>query len=112
MPVDRFVRQPPGRRQPFAQADDPGERVDHPELVVGRLRYQQAAVVGAKVNGGIGLIGRGLLRQRDRCRSAILLSVPGRVTRRRRAGKMRCHRSYSMILHRPDSPGRLTWAKA
>jgi hypothetical protein len=52
---DRGVGQPPGRRDAFAQPDDPGERVDHAKAVAGWPRDQQAAIVGAEVEGSVGL---------------------------------------------------------
>ena len=52
---DRGIGQPPGRRDALAEPDDAGKRVDHTKAVAGRPRDQQAAIVGAEVEGGVGL---------------------------------------------------------
>jgi len=59
-------------RQPFAQANDARERVDDPKSFGGRTRDQQAAVVGAQIQRGVGP-GRPLhveRRRADRARRA------------------------------------------
>ena len=53
--VHRFVTQPPGLGQPFAQPHDSAESVNHDKVFPLRARDQQAAIVGAKVDRGKGL---------------------------------------------------------
>ena len=53
--VHRLVAQPPGFGEAFAQADDAAEGVDDGEILARRAGDQQAAVVGAQIQRGIGL---------------------------------------------------------
>ena len=57
-PVHRRLAQPPGLRQPFAEPHHPAEGIDHGEIFARRPRDQQAAIVGAEIDRGIGLTGR------------------------------------------------------
>ena len=52
---DRGVRKPSGRRYAFAEPDDAGEGVETRKLSPDGPRNQQAAIVGAEVERGIGL---------------------------------------------------------
>ena len=56
--VHRSIAQPPGLRQPFAQPHHPAEGIDHGKIFARRPRDQQAAIVGAEIDRGIGLTGR------------------------------------------------------
>ena len=51
--VDRGLAEPPVERQSLAEADDPGEGVDHDESVRHGAGYQQTAVVGAEVDSPV-----------------------------------------------------------
>ena len=53
-PVYRRVADPASGRQPLAQTHDPRKSIDADETVSRRLGDQQAAIVGAKVDRGIG----------------------------------------------------------
>jgi len=53
-PADRRVADASGFRDAFAQSDDSGKRVDDAKAVAGRARDQQPAIVGAKIEGGVG----------------------------------------------------------
>ena len=52
--VDRRFAQAARGGDAFAEPDDAGKGVDHAEAVVGRTRDQQAAIVGAEIERGIG----------------------------------------------------------
>ena len=52
--LDRRFAQPAGQRDALAEPDDAGKGVDHAEAVAGRTRHQQAAIVGAEIERGIG----------------------------------------------------------
>jgi hypothetical protein len=58
-PVHRLIRQTPRLGQTFAQTHHAAEGVDHHEAVPGGPGDQQAAVVRAKIDGGIRLTRRG-----------------------------------------------------
>ena len=53
-PLDRGLAQAVRVAEPLAETDDAREGVDDPEAVRGRLGDQQAAIVGAEVEGRIG----------------------------------------------------------
>ena len=61
-PLHRFLAQPARFREPFAQAHDAAEGVDHGEVLARRAGDQEPAIVGAEVQRGIGLppLGRSL----------------------------------------------------
>ena len=50
----RRLRQPTGRRQPFAQPDDAREGLDDLEAGLRSSRHQQPAIIGAEIERGIG----------------------------------------------------------
>ena len=52
--VHRRRAQAAGQRHAFAQADDAREGVDDAEAVAGRARDEQAAIIGAEIERGIG----------------------------------------------------------
>ena len=54
---DRRLADAAGRGDALAQADDAGERVDHPKAVAGRTRHQQPAIVGAEIERRVGAVG-------------------------------------------------------
>src|SRR5690606_12596111 len=54
--IDRFLRKPPGRLQALSEPHDPRKGIDDLEGLVGRPRYQKAAIVSAEVEGRIQLI--------------------------------------------------------
>ena len=51
--IDRGLADAAGRRNPLAQPDDPGERIDHAKSVAGRTGDQKTAVVGAEVERSV-----------------------------------------------------------
>ena len=61
--LDRRFAQAPRRGNALAEPDDAGKRVDDAEAVAGRARHQQAAIIGAEIERGIGRA------RRDRCPS-------------------------------------------
>src|SRR6516164_9780761 len=88
--LDRSLADPTRRRDPLPQANDAGERINHPKAIGGGARDQEPAIVGAEVERGVGSI--------DQCvaRGAIVL-----VMRAVAAHAIRCPPG-------PTSPGR--WA--
>ncbi len=52
-PLDGPVAEPPGRHEIFAEPDDAREGIHDPEPVLARSRDQQAAIVGAEVEGRV-----------------------------------------------------------
>ena len=54
-PVHRFIGEAARQREPFAQSHHATEGVDHGKVLAGRARDQQAAIIGAEVQRGIGL---------------------------------------------------------
>ena len=54
---DRRLAEQAGGCDAFAEPDDPRERVDDAEAVAGGARHQEPAVVGAKIERGIGRTG-------------------------------------------------------
>ena len=54
---DRRLTDAARRGDPFPQANDARERVDHAKSLGGRTRDQQPAVVGAEIKGGVGPVG-------------------------------------------------------
>ena len=54
--VHRRLVQPPGLGHALAQPDDPAEGIDDGEILARRPGDQQAAIVGAEIDRGIGLL--------------------------------------------------------
>jgi len=54
-PVHRFLAEPSGPGQPLAEPHHAAERVDDHEVLLRRAGDQQAAVVGAEIDRGVGL---------------------------------------------------------
>ena len=52
--LDGRLRQPAAGRHALAEADDARERVDHLEAAPRRAGHQQAAIVGAEIERGVG----------------------------------------------------------
>ena len=52
--LDRRLAEAAGGGNALAEPDDAGKRVDHAEAVAGRTRDQQAAIIGAEIERGIG----------------------------------------------------------
>ena len=65
--VHRLVRQTAARGKPLAEADDARKGIDDAELArPGRLRDEQAAIVGAEIERGIKFVRPRMLAARDR----------------------------------------------
>ena len=56
--------EPTGLREPLAEADDARERVDDAKSVRGRTRHQQAAIVRAQIQRGVGAARRAAIPRR------------------------------------------------
>ena len=52
--LDGRFAQTAGRGDALAEPDDAGERIHHTKAVAGRTRHQQAAIIGAEIERGIG----------------------------------------------------------
>ena len=60
--LDRSLTDPARRCDPLPQANDTGERIDHPKTVGGRARDQEPAIVGAEVERRVGSIDQSVAR--------------------------------------------------
>jgi hypothetical protein len=54
-PVDRGFADPAARREPFAQANHAGKRIDDDKPVIGRASDEEAAIVCAQIERAIGV---------------------------------------------------------
>ena len=88
--IHRIIRKSTRRRQAFAKLHDSAEGVDNGEVLAGRTRDEQAAIVRTKIEGSVGLaasrralcVGRGFrgARRLGLALVCVLVAMRGRAT--------------------------------
>ena len=91
--VDRGIADVTGRRDAFAEPDDPRERIDHAKAVGSRSSDQEAAIVGAEVKRRIDA-GSGRRRPDSLRRDS---------TRRRRSPQQAAMRPLAVVSAQPEA---------